>query len=92
MQSTSEVAPLTALESLATGTPVVITKNNYLDIRPDDLFLVSVESNNLNEIRNGFRKFINTSKDKTKCAQLVANHTWDNVASELSSIYARLLS
>lgn len=87
LPSISEVMPMTVLESLASGTPAVVTKNNSMDLVCDGLFFVDPES--ITEVAEAIDKAINLSLAKEDISRGVSQLRWEFVAQKLMDIYLR---
>lgn len=90
LASQTEVAPLSVMESLAAGTPAVVTKHNSLGIPFEDGVLIAVDPADENEIRNSVHKLINEPPEHSRCVNLVRDFTWDRVGEDLKKIYVSL--
>lgn len=89
--SRGESAPLSALESLAAGTPVVITNNHGLGLRPKEPLFSAVEPYDTAEILAKIKQAINTETKPDTCRDLVRRYSWSHVAAELKAVYQELL-
>jgi D-inositol-3-phosphate glycosyltransferase len=96
MPSYYESFGMTALESMACGTPVIITDTSGISKLFDkELSSLIVSTNNPLQLANQIEKavsdirFINRYKEKV---QLLLQHmTWNDVASHISAIYKNIL-
>lgn len=96
LPSISEGLPMAVLESLAHGTPVLITKEcNLHDVEPAGAGIVV--KTDFQSIRDGVQSLIERSETERKLmrenARALANrsYTWMAVAAKLSSVYQWLL-
>lgn len=87
LASRTEVAPNAVLESLAAGTPVVVTKNHSLDLETDGDILVPVNPDDPVEIRDRVLKLLDRPPDRDRCTATVEGLTWDTVAKKLLEVY-----
>lgn len=85
LPSVSEVMPLTALEALAAGTPVVVTKNNSMDLNCDGLYFVDPGS--LSEVSDAINHALSQRMPRDEISHWVSHLSWDKVAHELIDIY-----
>lgn len=90
LASRTEVAPLAVLESLATGTPVIVTRNNSLDLEMDGEVLVSVDPSNTSQIRDNVLRILEQPPMPARCSALVEPLTWRAVANNLLEVYSNL--
>lgn len=87
LPSISEVMPMCVLESLASGTPAVVTRNNSMDLRSPGLYLVDPASqvDVIGAIEKAFRSGI----PRNQIADGVASLSWQNVASKIIEVYKK---
>lgn len=92
LPSFTETGPVVALEALAAGTPVVLTKHNGLDLpRGNDLWL-EVNPNNHEEIRQAVLAMSKQPPSRERCSVLVRPFTWIAAAEELRYIYTKIVT
>lgn len=91
LPSQSEVMPLSVLEALATGTPVVVTKHHCMDVSSMSEALEEVEPNHYEQIRSAVCKFLVNSVSPEQCREKVSHLSWDGVAQDLSDVYRSLI-
>lgn len=89
LPSISEVMPMTVLESLASGTPAVVTKNNSMDLVCDGLFFVDPES--ITDVSEAIHKALNLSLSRAHISQGVSQLRWSLVAQRLMDVYLRYI-
>jgi len=87
LPSQSEVMPLSILESLATGTPVVSTRNHSMDMKSFAELVQEVDPNDVNEIRSSIEAVLNQPPTPEACKAAVRNFTWDAVAEAVNQCY-----
>lgn len=87
LPSQSEVMPLSILESLATGTPVVTTQNHSMDMKGLAGLVREVNPNDLTEIRSMIEAMLNAPPSREKCCAAVRDLTWDAVAEAVHQCY-----
>lgn len=89
LPSKGESGPLVALESLAAGTPAIITKKNGLDIESDGQCLNFVEPFNILAMRDVINSVVSNRPSKEQCQKIVDNFSWLKVAERIAKIYER---
>ena len=90
--SKAEVAPLTALESLAADTPVVLTAFNSLDLEADGSALSTIDPERPAEIRQAVRGVLERRPQQGACRALAEPYRWPGVARKIADVYGELLS
>lgn len=91
LPSQGEVFPLSVLEALAAGTPVVMTNESALHIAHSGFALRQLPWQDLRRIREAIAEFVSNPPDRTAVQALVAQFTWRRVAQELAACYADLI-
>lgn len=91
LASKTEVAPLAVLESLAAGTPVVLTEHNSLDLETDGEVLISVNPDDPTKIRESVQRLLDRPPDRRDCSAAVTGLTWDATANMLLKIYSEVI-
>lgn len=91
LPSQCEVAPNAAIEALAVGKPIVLTKHHSLDIEPDDAAFVEVDPYDVGAIRDAVRRLLAEPPDPEKCTALVEDYTLDRVVSDTIAVYDECL-
>jgi len=92
LPSQSEVMPISVLEALASGTPVVLTKNHGHDIKSAFGILKEVEPSDVIAIRESVMQFLSNPAATSTIKDTVSGFTWPGVASQLIDVYQRVLS
>jgi len=92
LPSQSEVMPLSVLEALAAGTPVVMTKNHCMDVSPMPKPVREIEPNDQGAIRQAISSLLGKRSARETYRNSVSEFSWDRVAGDLAVIYQRLLS
>ncbi|WP_338762125.1 glycosyltransferase family 4 protein [Massilia sp. METH4] len=87
LPSHGEVFPLAVLESLAAGTPVVMTDENALDLPESAFALRKVPWHDAAAQRTAIHNFIHAPPARESVRALVEQYTWQRVASEIASCY-----
>ncbi|MDZ4315966.1 MAG: glycosyltransferase family 4 protein [Azonexus sp.] len=88
LASAGEAFGLTVVESLAAGTPAIITEKNGLGLRPQPPYLQFVDSYNSMLLNAAIEKSLGVGFDRReKCRGMVQHMSWDNVAKDLLRIY-----
>ncbi len=91
LASRSEVMPLVALESLAAGTPVVMTRHHGMDTSRLGHVLKEVEPSSTQEIAAAVTAQLRTPPSAAQCAAAVGHLTWEAVARSLLGVYENVL-
>lgn len=91
LPSQAEVMPLTVLESLATGTPAVMTKHHGMDLGTVPQALAFVEPGDRDAIRDAVLS-MRAAADADACLEVARRHTWRAVAEALIEIYESVIS
>ena len=91
LPSQSEVMPLTILESLAAGTPVVATHNHCMDTAGMEDVLIQVSPNDRGGIREAIRHFREHRPTAEQCQAAVRRFTWNSVAAAIHECYTSVL-
>jgi hypothetical protein len=85
--SRSECAPLSALEALGAGTPVVLTRHNNLDLANASKAVKLVDPENARAIREAVSALAGSRIRKEDCVDLVTDLSWTKAAKALKPIY-----
>lgn len=85
--SESEVMPLTTMEALAAGTPVVMTRNHSMDLEAMRDCVVEVDPNSASDIRAAIETQRRLRPSHQACKDAVAGMSWDSVGSQLLRSY-----
>lgn len=92
LASAGEAFGLTVVESLAAGTPAIITEKNGLGLEPQSGYLQFVDPYNSVSLNAAIEKSINIGFDRReKCREIVRHMSWDQVAKDLLRIYTELI-
>lgn len=87
--SQAEVAPLVVLESLASGTPVIMTSNHSLDIG-EEAPLKEVAPTKGSQIEAGLHWLMRRAPDADTCRAAAEPYRWHRVANSLVGEYRAL--
>ena len=85
--SQGETFGLTVVESLAAGTPAIITHNTGLAIPETPPLLVYVNPDDLNAVGDAIKKAIESKSIAQDCRNIVKHLSWRQVADDLLDIY-----
>ena len=89
--SQGETFGLVAVESLAAGTPVVMTRKSGLELPERPPCLRYVEPASLCEVTAAISAAIQTPPDPEDCRALVRPLDWRRIAEEIRAVYERVL-
>lgn len=89
--SEGEVMPLVVIESLAAGTPAILTKKHSMDTAQFARWITEVDSGDVKAIRAAVSSAIRETGDRQECRQSLRHLTWDRVAAEICTVYERVL-
>lgn len=88
LPSQTEVQPISALEALAAGTPVVLTRNNSFNIDLPPYCYAEVDPRDIDAIRSSAIRLSNEKSARSEdCRGAVAHLKWHEVARQLVGIY-----
>lgn len=90
LPSQTEVAPISVMEALAAGTPVVLTRNNSLGLPGDAETLAEVDPADTGAIRAAVVRLLDKPAPAERCRAVVDGMTWTAVAQKLQAIYRDL--
>ena len=92
LPSQGEVFPLSVLEALAAGTPVVMTSQSALDL-PDSAFaLRKVAWDDGPAQRQAILDLLALPPERARVQALVERFTWERVAAQIAECYYQLQS
>jgi glycosyltransferase involved in cell wall biosynthesis len=92
LASRTEVMPLTVLESLAAGTPAIVTRHNSFGFSAHPPLFAEVEPDDISSIRRAVDAALATVNPGETCRSLVRHLDWREVARRLAAVYEELLS
>lgn len=90
--SQQEVMPLVTLESLATGTPALVTRNHSMGLSFPSPLLREVDPNNESQIRQYLIDLTRQRPDAQACRHAVRQFSWDAVARDLIAVYEDVMT
>lgn len=90
LPSQGEVFPLAVLESLASGTPVVLTDENALDLKESAFALRKVAWHDGAAQRRAIVEFVDAPPEPAAVRALVEDYTWQRVASQIAHCYVEI--
>lgn len=88
--SKGEVFPLTIIESLALGTPAIVTNKTALDIPPSAGMLEVVNPRNYQKLKEATSRVLNAKVSPDKIYKIVNNYRWVQQAKNLVKVYRRV--
>jgi glycosyltransferase involved in cell wall biosynthesis len=91
LASRSEVMPLVVLESLAAGTPVVMTRHHGMDTSGLRHVLTEVDPASHDQIASAAWAHRHHAARRAECADAVRHLSWDAVARQLMDVYEDVL-
>jgi glycosyltransferase involved in cell wall biosynthesis len=91
LPSQSEVMPLSVMESLAAGTPVVMTRHHCMDLSNFKNVIKEVSPLDRAAIRASVEHFTKNPPEKTVCQASVQHLTWSAVGTSLLTCYNKLV-
>jgi glycosyltransferase involved in cell wall biosynthesis len=90
LASAYAAASVVVLESLAAGTPVVLTKENALCLPGSGFALKEVAWNDYAAQHSAVAGLMAARPDRAEVQALVAHYTWQRVAAQIAGCYAEL--
>jgi len=89
--SQGENGPTVTYESLASGTPAVVTKYNGLDLEKNNQAWMEVDPSDLGEICTAVESLRKDLGAEIKLNKIVKEYAWSNVALQINEVYGRLV-
>ena len=90
LPSQGEVLPLSVLEALAAGTPVVMTAQSALDLPGSTFALRKVGWDDGPGQRLAIEQLVAERPERTRVQALVQQFSWDRVAAQIAGSYFHL--
>jgi glycosyltransferase involved in cell wall biosynthesis len=91
LPSQGEIFPLAVLESLAAGTPVVMTQDSALQLDGAEAILRKVAWNDRSGQREAIVSLASRPPERTSVQAMVEQFSWQRVASQVACCYRELL-
>lgn len=92
LASYREAGPLCSVESLACGTPAVVTEKNGLPLKAQAPLLQFVNSNDKGALKHAIEVAAQASPaERAACRELVADLRWSTVAKSILPVYQNLV-
>ncbi|TFW15761.1 glycosyltransferase [Massilia arenosa] len=91
LPSQGEVAPLSVMEALAAGTPVVMTDQSALHLVDDAFAITRVRWNDNAAQQRAVLAHVEAPPERARVRALVQDYTWERVAMQLAGLYRELL-
>lgn len=91
LPSRTEVMPFTILESLAAGTPAIVTRHQSLGLESRPPLYFEVDPEDINSIRSALNFALRVKPSPEACRSLVAHLEWPNVARMIEAAYRNTL-
>ena len=89
LPSSLEVMPLSVLEALAAGTPVVLTRNNSVDIEPCPPAYGEVDHTDIRALARCIDDILRSPIDRAGCKALVDGYRWEKIVEPIIGIYKK---
>lgn len=89
--SQGETYGMVIAESLAAGTPAVVSRYNGLELREESPVLVYVDPKNLAHVEKAIEIAVESDCSMESCRRLVRERSWGEVARRLVAIYHRVV-
>lgn len=91
LPSYDEVMPLSVMEALAAGTPVVMTNRHSMRLEDHSAVVRQHDPTDSDSIRDSILYFLDSPPEPNMCKQLVQAYTWESVASDLLATYEQAI-
>ena len=88
LPSQGEVLPMTVLEALAAGTPVVMTEESALELPNSEFALRKARWDDSRAQKSALLDLLDAPPERERVRALVRQFTWDSVALQLADCYA----
>lgn len=91
LPSEGEVFPLAVVEALATGTPVVMTRDHALGIADSEFAITELATQQPDELCKSILNFIAHPPERARVSALVRHLSWPRVAEQLYGHYLQVV-
>jgi len=88
LPSQGEVFPMTVLEALAAGTPVMMTESSSLNLVNSEFALRKARWDDSRAQKSALLDLLDAPPERERVRALVRQFTWDSVALQLADCYA----
>jgi glycosyltransferase involved in cell wall biosynthesis len=92
LPSYDEVMPLSIMESLAAGTPVVMTNRHSMRIENSSEGIREHDPKDIDTLRESVLHFLKNPPPENVCRRVVEGYSWENVARMLLATYEQALN
>lgn len=90
LPSQAEVFPMTVLEALAAGTPVVMTAESAVHLPDSGFALKKVLADDITGQKRAVMALISEPPERARVRALVREYTWDRIAASIAACYAEV--
>jgi len=91
LASRGEGVPLCVLESLAAGTPAIVTQRNAMQLDEKKPYLQYIDDRSAQSIKSAIDVVMQGDPASEACQAIVEDYRWETVASQLKGTYRSIL-